>query len=108
MACWRLRSSRAGTGAAFDLAAGFDLSIERNPTRHFLLPYFGLKTGAFTQRDLNRGSVWHLTPLAGAYLWADKNVFVFASAGYFLPVSASQFDELRGMRVSIGANFSLW
>jgi hypothetical protein len=103
-----MRSSRPGTASAFDLALGFDLSIERNPVRHWLLPYFGMKTGTFIQRDLDRGSVWHVTPVAGAYLWADKNTFITASAGYFLPISAAQFDELRGVRATLGANFSLW
>jgi hypothetical protein len=103
-----LRSSNPGTNAAFDFAMGFDLSIERNPVRHFLLPYFGMKSGAFIHRDLDRGSVWHVTPLAGAYLYADKNFFLTASAGYVLPISAARFDELRGFRGSIGANFSLW
>lgn len=103
-----LRSSRPGTPAAFDLAVGFDLSIERNPVRHWLLPYFGMKTGAFIQRDLTDGSVWHATPTAGAYLWADKNLLITASAGYMLPISAARFDELRGVRAMLGANFSLW
>lgn len=105
-----LRSSRAGTASAFDLAMGFDLSLERNPTRHFLLPFFGMKTGTFIQKDLEEGrsTVWHLTPLAGAYLWADKNLFITASAGYMLPVSAARFEDLRGLRANVGLNFSLW
>jgi len=105
-----LRSTRSGTASAFDLAMGFDLSLERNPSRHWLLPFFGMKTGAFIQKDLDEGksSVWHLTPLAGAYLWADKNLFITASAGYMLPVSAARFDDLRGLRANVGLNFSLW
>lgn len=105
-----LRSTRAGTAPAFDLAMGFDLSLERNPSRKFLLPYFGMKTGAFLQKDLTEGrsTVWHLTPMAGAYLWADKNLFVTASAGYMLPVNAARFEDLRGLRANLGLNFSLW
>ncbi|MBI2390186.1 MAG: hypothetical protein HYV09_11410 [Deltaproteobacteria bacterium] len=103
-----LRSTRAQTSAAFDLSGGFDLSIERNPIRHWMLPFFGMKTGAFIQKDLEKGSVWHVTPLAGAYLWADKNLFLVASAGYMMPISARHFDELRGLRVNVGLNFSLW
>lgn len=105
-----LKSSRSGTASAFDLAMGFDLSLERNPSRKFLLPYFGLKTGAFMQKNLEEGrsTVWHLTPLAGAYLWADQNLFITASAGYMLPVSAARFEDLRGLRANVGLNFSLW
>ena len=103
-----LRSTKSDKSAAFDLNFGFDLSIERNPYRKFLLPYFGLKTGAFIQKDLEKGSVWHLTPLLGVYLYADKNLFINASAGYFLPISAERFDDLRGLRATVGANFSLW
>lgn len=103
-----LRSSKPNMPAAFDLSWGFDLSIERNPYRKFLIPFFGLKTGAFIHKDLYKGSVWHLTPQAGVYLFADKNLFVIGSVGYFLPVSAAQFDALRGLRATVGLNFSLW
>jgi hypothetical protein len=41
-------------------------------------------------------------------VWADKNCFITASAGYVLPISAARFDELRGLRATLGANFSLW
>jgi hypothetical protein len=103
-----LRSTNSERAGAFDLNFGFDLSIERNPYRQFLIPYFGLKTGAFIQKDLPKGSLWQLTPLLGIYLYADKNLFVNASCGYFLPVSAAAFDELRGLRATVGLNFSLW
>ncbi len=103
-----LQSSRPGTSAAFDIALGFDLSLERNPVRHFLLPYFGMTGGWFVQRDLDGGNVAHLTPLGGVYLWADKNVFVTASGGYMLPLSGERFADLRGFRGTAGLNFSLW
>jgi hypothetical protein len=103
-----LKSNKSDRPAAFDVSLGFDLSLERNPIRHFLLPYFGMKSGWFVERDLEKGNVFHLTPLAGMYLWADKNVFVTASAGYLLPLSSSHFDDLRGLRATAGANFSWW
>lgn len=103
-----LRSNHEDVGAALDVTFGFDLSIERNPYRHFLLPYFGLKTGAFTQKSLDGGAIWEATPLLGMYLYADRNVFVTASAGYFIPFSAQYFDALRGTRVTAGVNLSLW
>ena len=103
-----LGSSKSEVKSAFDFSFGFDLSIERNPTRHYLLPFFGMKTGGFIQKDLEKGGFWHVTPLLGMYLWADKNVFVSAGVGYMLPISGGSFDDFRGLRGTVGANFSLW
>ncbi len=103
-----MKSNKSELGAAFDLSFGFDLSIERNPVRHFLLPYFGLKVGAFIQRDAPKNGFAQITPLLGLYLYANKNLFVNATAGYLLPINGDNFDSLRGLRGTVGANFSLW
>lgn len=104
-----LRSPREAVGAALDFSFGFDLSLERNPQRRFLLPYFGLRTGAFVNHALgDKGAVAHLTPLAGVHFYADRSIFLGAWAGYFLPLSGSNFDSLGGLRLQAGANFTLW
>jgi len=104
-----LRSPREAVGAALDFSFGFDLSLERNPQRRYLLPYFGLRTGAFVNHALgDKGAVAHLTPLAGVHLYADRSIFLGAWAGYFMPLSGSNFDSLGGLRLQAGANFTLW
>jgi hypothetical protein len=103
-----MKSSDKTRPAAFDLAVGFDLSIERNPTRKFLLPYFGLKVGGMLQQDLPKGGFMQLTPYLGTYLYADRNLFVHATVGYLLPVQGEAFDAARGIRANAGFDFSLW
>ena len=103
-----LKSSHEGMGAAFDLSLGFDLSIERNPSRRFLLPYFGLKFGGLLQKELPNEGFLYVTPQLGLYLYADRNFFVNGSLGYVLPMRADSFDALRGVRGTVGLNFSLW
>jgi hypothetical protein len=103
-----LQSTHSGLGAAFNPSMGFDLSVERNPLRRYLLPHFGLKFGAFLQRDMPHGGFAELTPQLGLYLYADKNVFVNAAIGYQLPLRADDFDALRGVRGLVGIDFSMW
>jgi len=103
-----LKSNRSELGAMFDLSLGFDLSIERNPVRRFLLPYFGLKVGGLIQKEAPKGGFMQITPLLGLYVYADRNIFINASCGYLLPVNGEAFDAMRGLRGTLGANFSLW
>ncbi len=103
-----LKSSDSTLGAAFDLSLGFDLAIERDPSRRFLLPYFGLKVGRFMQAQLPSNGFAHVTPVLGLYVYADRNLFVHGSVGYVLPISAANFDPLRGVRGLVGVDFSLW
>ncbi len=103
-----LKSSNASLGAAFDFSLGFDLSIERDPMRRYLVPYFGVMAGRVLQADLPNSGFTHVTPLLGVYLYADRNVFVHGSLGYVLPISAQTFDTLRGVRGVLGVDFSLW
>jgi len=44
-----LASTRSGVSNALHLSAGARVSLERNPSRRWLLPIFGLEAGAFFQ-----------------------------------------------------------
>ncbi len=101
-----LFSTRTGVRSAFLPSIGLDLSVERNPQRRFLLPYFGMETGGLFQKDIN--SLWMIVPFVGVHLFSSANVFVNTSVGYVLPIDAQQFDELRGWRAKLGVDFSLW
>ncbi len=85
---------------------GFDLSLERNPARRWLVPFFGLEGGAFFQ--LNTGTVACLEPLGGVHLFATQNVYLNLVGGYFLPLSSELFDDVRGVRGRLTFDFSLW
>jgi hypothetical protein len=91
---------------AFLPAIGFDLSLERNPARRWLIPFFGMEGGAFFQ--LNTGTIAFLEPLGGVHLFASQNVYLNLVGGYFLPLSSEVFDDSRGVRGRLTFDFSLW
>ncbi len=102
-----LRPTRQ-SGAALQTSLGVDLSIERNPGRSFLVPFYGLDLGVLVHRSLESSAVAHATPLVGVHLFSSRNVFLTASAGYMLPLSGRYFDELRAVRAALSADLSLW
>ena len=103
-------------------AFGLDLSFERNPRRPFLIPVFGLEMGgSYTSRLVptegctvsetetcmeKLGGVFHITPTFGVHLWSDRNFFVSLTGGYTFPVQ--DYENLRGWRVNLGLNFTMW
>ncbi len=99
-----LASDHAGAARAFAYALGFDLSIERNPWRRYLIPIFGLEVGGFHQREV--GSFFTTTPFVGAHLFSTRNVFVTATGGYVFP--GRDIERLGGWRVRAGVNAVLW
>jgi hypothetical protein len=103
-------------------AFGLDLSFERNPRRPFLIPVFGLEMGgSYTSRLVptegctvteteacmeKLGGVFHITPTFGVHLWSDRNFFVSLTGGYTFPIQ--DYENLRGWRVNLGLNFTMW
>jgi hypothetical protein len=101
-----LFSTQSGNGSAFIPTIGLDLSIERNPYRRWFLPYFGTEIGGVFQRQIDRVAI--VVPFVGLHLYASPNVFANLTTGYALPIDAPRFDDLRGWRVKLGIDFSLW
>jgi hypothetical protein len=99
-----LSSTREGQPVAFMYALGVDLSIERNPSRRFLIPFFGVDIGGLTQKNMKHR--FQVTPRAGVYLWTSRNLFVTLAGGYMLV--PGQIETLRGWRASLGFNLTLW
>lgn len=99
-----LFSDKEGVSEALMYTIGLQLSLERNPRRSFLIPFFGLDTGGFYQEEA--GNLAHATPIGGIYLWASQNAFFHVTGGYFFPTR--KLEELRGPRVRVGFNVSLW
>ena len=91
-------------GNLYSYTLGCDLSIERNPKRRFLIPYYGVEAGGLYQAQY--GQVLQVVPFAGVHLWESRNIWVNASAGYLLPGRA--LDALGGFRGKLGVDFSLW
>src|SRR6185312_14385186 len=91
-------------GNLYSYTLGCDLSIERNPKRRFLIPYYGVEAGGLYQAQY--GQVLQVVPFAGVHLWESRNIWVNASAGYLLP--GRELDALGGFRGKLGMDFSLW
>lgn len=99
-----LDSSRDGVPVAFAYALGVDLSLERNPRRRWLIPFFGLDAGGFVH-DAS-GHRFQVTPRAGVHLWASRNIFLGVGGGYL--IAPFEMELLRGWRLTAGANLTLW
>ena len=99
-----LDSTKSGVPALLLYAAGLDLSIERNPSRRWLVPFFGVDLGGIVQKDI--GHHFQAMPHLGVYAWASRNIFVSVLGGYAITVS--QLEALRGWRLSAGLNLTLW
>ena len=89
---------------AVQMNLGFDLSIERNPLRRALIPFYGLETGFFVQNEF--GKPGYFTPLLGVHVWSDRNLFINLTGGYIFPTH--HVDQLRGYLGKLSINFSAW
>lgn len=92
--------------SVFAPTLAFDLSFERNPQRRFLIPTFGLATGAILPTGRSGAPI--VTPTLGLHLYASPNVFVRAEGGYLLPLRPSVFDDYRGARGALLVDFTMW
>ena len=99
-----LTGTRSEQSKAVQLAFGFDLSIERNPQRRMLIPYFGLEGGWLFQTQIGKPAFF--APQVGLHLWSDRNLFVNVSGAYLFPTA--KVDQLRGFTGKLGFNASLW
>ncbi len=91
---------------AFMPVIGFDLSLERNPARRFLIPYFGLDGGALFQKEIT--TLGFMTAWAGVHFYSTHNVEIGLKAGYMLPFTSEQFAQVAGFRSRLTADVSFW
>jgi hypothetical protein len=89
---------------AVSAAIGFDLSIERNPTRSYLIPFFGLEAGGLFRQGAP--SIAQFTPSLGVHLITGRNLFLNISGGYLFPTA--RIDDLLGYTARASLNVSLW
>lgn len=99
-----LDSSQADAPATLIYGLGLDLSIERNPRRRWLLPFFGLDVGGIRQDSL--GHRYQATPLIGVHLFASRNIQLRAATGYV--IVPEELETLSGWQATLGGNFTLW
>jgi hypothetical protein len=99
-------SSQSSSLALYDF--GFSLSLERNASRNWLIPYFGSNVGGTVQgtsqgRLPNTGFVY---PFLGVHLFWHQNLVFDAEGGYHFPFES--IDLVRGPRAQLTARFSMW
>lgn len=99
-----LKSDSAHINSMFMYTLGLDLSLEKNPKRTFLIPYFGLEFGGISQKQF--GTTMQFTPTLGIHLLSKKNIFINIHAGYVYPIS--NFEALQGWVGQAGINFAMW
>ncbi len=98
--------SPSGSADALGLAygLGFDLSLERNPRRTWLVPNYGMELGGIVSDDLDHA--FQATPYLGLYVWSTRNVFIQVQGGY--RIVPAYMDELSGWYGGGTFNFSIW
>jgi hypothetical protein len=92
----------ASSLAIYDM--GFSLSLERNASRRFMIPYFGATSGGTIHRELT--NTGFAQPFVGMHLYWHHNLVLNAEGGYHFPFRA--VDEMRGPRAQVVARFSMW
>jgi len=97
-------STQPGVSAMFDAAVGFDITIERNPHRSFMLPAVGLESG-ITQQGQSGLWGWAM-PMISTYLLWSAQARVVLKTGYQLPTNAVQ--DTRGFRFGASFDFAWW
>ncbi len=99
-----MQSSKKDYGSLFNYTVGLDMSLERNPKRRVMVPYFGLEVGGLSHKLL--GNTLLLQPTFGVHVLSKENLFINTQAGYFCPLN--NFEYLRGYSLSASVNFTLW
>ncbi len=83
---------------------GLTLSFERNPNRHYMIPYFGFTTGGMVADDLPKSGF--IQPVVGLSLFSNPNVVADIQGGYVFPFES--VDKLHGFRAQASLRFHLW
>jgi hypothetical protein len=83
---------------------GASLSLERNPRRNWLVPYFSADIGGIHDHSL--GGSFFLDPGGGLYVVYVKNFIVDVEAGYLFALADA--DNLSGFKSHLTVSFALW
>ena len=99
-----LQSTESNVKSMFMYAVGLDLSLEKNPKRSYLVPYFGLELGGMSQKKF--GSCMTFTPTFGVHILSQRNIFINLHGGYVYPMQ--NYESLQGWYAQAGVNFAMW
>jgi len=99
-----LKSDKQDVNSLFMYTLGLDLSLEKNPNRTAMIPFFGLEFGGMTQKQL--GTTSQFTPTFGIHALSKKNLFINLQGGYVYPLR--NFETFQGWTAQVGVNFAMW
>jgi hypothetical protein len=91
-----------GTMALYE--GGATLSLERNSSRTWAIPYFGATVGGVQQPSLP--SVGYTYPMLGVHALWHPNLMMNLEGGYVFPFES--VDAMRGVRGQMTVRFSMW
>jgi hypothetical protein len=99
-----LRSEDASSGTMVMYRGGAQVSFERNASRRFLIPYFGVDLGALWTQQLGRRAF--VDGGVGVYLVHRRALVIDLEVYGLLPFSDA--SQLGGARTQLSASFALW
>lgn len=100
-----LSSTKSELGKMLLYRFGGQLSFERNASRSFAIPFFGVTFGGIHEETLLDDQAFFEATL-GLHAVYLENVVVTLEGGYLFPFD--QVDDLAGFRATLAANFTLW
>jgi hypothetical protein len=96
--------STRGAGTLQSYAGGLSFSMERDPMRDFLIPFYAIEIGGLTHPLT--GKEFAVQPWMGFYVLAYRRLTLDLAAGYLLTIG--HFRELHGLRARAGLTVSFW
>ncbi len=97
-------SDKEGVSKMLNYGFGLQMSIEKNPKRMFMIPYFGFEVCGISQQKIGTTAAFY--PIAGLYAICTKNLYLNLHAGYVYPVN--NYDLLSGYYYQASLNFAMW
>ncbi len=99
-----LGGEQDGVGRMLLYRFGGQLSFERNASRQFAIPFFGIMMGGIQQELIQH--VGFVETTLGIHAVFMKNVTVTLEGGYLFPFQ--RVDQLAGYRGTFAVNFTMW
>jgi hypothetical protein len=99
-----LRSGEMDSGTMVMYRGGVQVSLERNASRTFLIPYFNVDIGGLWQTK--QGSRAFVDGGFGVYLLHRRGVIIDLEVDGLLPFRRP--GELGGLRSQLAVSFALW
>jgi hypothetical protein len=99
-----LSSSEEALGKMIQYRGGINVSFEKNASRSWLIPYFGLAAGGMHEATIERHGF--VDGVLGVHALYKRGLAIDLEGGYLFPFSDA--DALAGIRGQLAISFALW